>query len=71
MKINEIKELRNKTIDELKSMVKETRDALFTVKMEVMQSKEKNLSQLSLKRDDIARMLTIIKEKEMQNGKNA
>lgn len=70
MKTNDIKELRNKTVAELTAMAKETRDALFAIKMDIMQSKEKNLKQISHKNDDIARILTIIREKEMENGKS-
>jgi ribosomal protein L29 len=71
MKTNDKKALRTKTVDELKTMVKETKEAIFNMKMDVMQSKEKNVRQLSHKRDDIARILTVIKEKEMENGKSA
>jgi len=73
MKVNEIKELRTKTIPELLALVKETKDALFTIKMDIMQSKEKNVKQVGMKKDDIARILTIINEKEREekNGKSA
>lgn len=71
MKTNEKKELHTKTIDELKTLVKETKDALFTLKLSIMQSKENNFKQIGMKKDDIARMLTIIREKEMENEKSA
>ncbi len=71
MRIKEKKELFTKTIQELKKVLSETRQELFLLKQDLAQSKLKDTSTISRKRKDIARILTIIKEKEnLENVKN-
>ena len=65
MKTKDKKELRLKSLKELKNLVAEAEDALDGLKLDKAQNKLKNTSQLSLKRKGIAQMLTIIREKEL------
>lgn len=70
MKTKEKKDLRTKSIVELRTMLKNAKDAVFTAKLEKSQNKLKNTRSLSLKRKEIAQILTIMKEKEIENAKN-
>jgi len=65
MKTKDRKELHNKTIKELTNLVKETKDAVVELKLDKIQNKLKNTSILSIKRKEIAQMLTIIRLKEL------
>jgi len=69
-----IKELRKKGIKELYKELKEAREKLLKLKLEVAQAKVKNHQELPKTRKDIAKILTIISEKqweefEKQSGK--
>ncbi len=66
MKTKEKKDLRTKSIVELRTMLKNAKDAVFTAKLEKSQNKLKNTSLLSVKRKEIAQILTIMKEKEIE-----
>lgn len=70
MKTKEKKDLRTKSIVELRTMLKNAKNAIFTAKLEKSQNKLKNTRSLSLKRKEIAQILTIMKEKEIENAKN-
>ncbi|KKQ29744.1 MAG: hypothetical protein US48_C0015G0009 [Candidatus Levybacteria bacterium GW2011_GWA2_37_36] len=73
MKSKEKKELHAKSIKELSKLVVETKDALAGMKLDKTQNKIKNTSILSIKRKEIAQMLTIIRLKELaeiQEAKN-
>ena len=70
MKTKEKKDLHTKSITELRTMLKNAKDVVFTAKLEKSQNKLKNTSSLSIKRKEIAQILTIIKEKEIKNAKN-
>jgi len=70
MKTKEKKDLRTKSIVELRTMLKNAKNAVFTAKLEKSQNKLKNTRSLSLKRKEIAQILTIMKEKEIENAKN-
>lgn len=70
MKTKEKKDLRTKSIVELRTMLKNVKNAVFTAKLEKSQNKLKNTRSLSLKRKEIAQILTIMKEKEIENAKN-
>ena len=70
MKTKEKKDLHTKSIAELRTMLKNAKDAVFTAKLEKSQNKLKNTSSLFLKRKEIAQILTIMKEKEIENEKN-
>lgn len=67
MKSKAKKELHTKTMQELKQLLKETRDELFKLKLEHARKKLKNKSLISEKRKDIARIMTMIKEGELKN----
>lgn len=70
MKTKEKKDLRTKSIVELRTMLKNAKNAIFTAKLEKSQNKLKNPRSLFLKRKEIAQILTIMKEKEIKNEKN-
>lgn len=70
MKTKEKKDLHTKSIVELRTMLKNAKDVIFTAKLEKSQNKLKNTRSLSLKRKEIAQILTIMKEKEIENEKN-
>jgi len=63
MKPNKIRE---KTTEEIEHELKESRGKLFQLKFENNISKLKNPSVIRALRRDIARMITIIKEKKME-----
>jgi ribosomal protein L29 len=65
MKSKDKKELHSKSIKELTNLVIGAKDALVGLKMDKTQNKIKNTSVLSLKRKEIAQMLTIIRMKEL------
>lgn len=67
MKSKVKKELHTKTIQELKQLLKETRDGLFKLKLEHARKKLKNTSLISEKRKEIAKIMTIIREGELKN----
>lgn len=68
MKSKDIKELHTKTIEELKVMLSQAKDELFSLKMQIVQNKLKNKRLIFLKRKDIAAVATILKEKEPPVG---
>jgi ribosomal protein L29 len=65
MKSKEKKELHAKSIKELKNMVMEARNELAGLKIDKTQNKIKNTGLFSVKRKEIAQMLTIIRLKEL------
>ncbi len=71
MKTKEKKDLRTKSMVELRTMLKNAKDAVFTAKLEKSQNKLKNTRSLFLKRKEIAQILTIMKEKEIENDTSA
>lgn len=58
------KELKEKTIEELKKILAENRENLFKLKQEIFNRKLKKVSEVKKTRRLIARTLTIIQEKE-------
>lgn len=68
MKINEIKELHSKKPEELKALLKEARVEAARVRLELATKKIKNIRQLFFQKKKIARILTIMREKEFANG---
>lgn len=68
MKTKEKKELREKTIPELKTALREAREEIFSLKLQKAQKKLKNVRLLFEKRKDIARIQTILREKELENA---
>ncbi len=69
MKQRDKQELRVKKDDELRTMLKNVRQELLVLKRDMVQNKLKNTSMMTLKRKEIAVLLTVLKEKElMKNG---
>ncbi|MDP2649581.1 MAG: 50S ribosomal protein L29 [bacterium] len=68
MKSKVKKELHSKTIKELEAALKEAKDQLFSIKLEQASKKLKNLRSIFEKRKDIAKIMSILKEKELLNS---
>ncbi|MBI4097180.1 MAG: 50S ribosomal protein L29 [Candidatus Levybacteria bacterium] len=68
MKTKDVKELHTKSKEELKKMLTEAKDALFSYQMDHQQMKLKNTRSLSMKRKDIARIASILRGKELSNA---
>jgi len=62
----EIKELNNKAVKELYKELEEARKKLLKLKFEVAQAKVKNIKELPKTKKQIARILTIIQEKQWE-----
>ena len=65
MKTRDKKELHSKSLKELNKLVIDARDMVVGLQLDKTQNKLKNTSQLSVKRKEIAQMLTIIRMKEL------
>ncbi|KKP95448.1 MAG: 50S ribosomal protein L29 [Microgenomates group bacterium GW2011_GWC1_38_14] len=65
MKKNDKKEIFAKDLKTLKTLANEARKQLFEMKIDHSQNKLKNTTQISEKRHELARLLTVIKEKEL------
>lgn len=61
-----IKELKDKNAEELKKLLAEKREAIRKLRFEIATKQVKNNKQLRNDKIDVARILTLIKEK---NGK--
>ena len=68
MKKRDLKEFANKSIDELRKSLNDSRKELFTIKMDVSLGKIKNTRTLFWKRKEIAYILTQLRRKELANG---
>ena len=68
MKKKETQDLRNKNIEELKVLLKEARNELTKIRLELAAKKLKNVRQLFFQRKRIALLLTLIRQKEFVNG---
>lgn len=66
MKTKQKKELQAKNINELTLLLKDSRDLLSNIRLDKTQNKLKNTRQIFIKRKEIAQILTIIREKELQ-----
>lgn len=64
MKRKEVRELKDKNLMELGKLLDETRNKLIKLRMEKRNEKMKNVRAIARTRDDIAKILTAIKEKE-------
>jgi ribosomal protein L29 len=69
MKSKNKKELHLKSIKELRNLVEEAKDALAGLRLDKVQNKLKNTSQLFTKGKEIAQMLTVIRLKELAEVK--
>jgi len=69
MKVNEVvKELRGLSIDELKNRIKESKKELFDLRLKQSTGALDKPSKIHELRKNVARMNTILREKEMTNG---
>ena len=59
----EAKELREKTVEELKLEHKKLKEELFKARFAKAASQLKNFSELRSKRRDVARIMTVLNEK--------
>lgn len=71
MKTRDKKDLFSKEKAELTKRLKDVRDELYTMKLDLTQNKLKNTKSITTKRKEIALILTALKEKELENAKNA
>ena len=69
MKTKNKKELFAKTIDELKKILSEKRQELFLLRQDLAQNKLKNQRSIFWKRNEIALILTAIREKDLSAEK--
>jgi large subunit ribosomal protein L29 len=58
------KELREKNIDELKRLLAEKREAIRKVRFDIVTKQVKNNRELRNNKREVARILTLIKEKK-------
>ncbi len=65
MKTKDKKELHLKSLAELNKLVLDAKDVVVNLRLDKTQNKLKNTSLLSMRRREIAQMLTIIRGKEL------
>ena len=65
MKTKNKKELLAKTIDELRKILSEKREELFSARQDLAQNKLKNSRSIFWKRKEIAQILTEIRKKDL------
>ena len=68
MKQRDIKDLVNKSTEELQKQLLEARKALFEMQMDQKMAKLKDLRSLFWKKKEIAYLLTHLQRKEQSNG---
>ena len=61
-----IKELRELTVDELEVRLAEAKTELFNLRFQLATGKQDNSSRLGHVRKDIARILTLLREREIE-----
>lgn len=71
MKHRDKKNIFTKEEKELVKKLKDARTELFNLKMDLTQNKLKNVKSVISKRKEIAVILTALREKELENAKNA
>lgn len=69
MKAKDIKELHLKTAQELRGMFKIAKEDLLDLTLSHSQSKLKNTSSIFTKKKDIARILTVLRGKDLEGIK--
>lgn len=65
MKTKDKQDIKNKSVAELRTLLRETRGKLFTARLDATQFKLKNTRSLFSLRKDVAVILTALREKEM------
>lgn len=68
MKKNQLKELHTKALVELTSLIQKGEIELAKLKMDLRAGKLKDVQSLNKKRDDLARMKTIFRGKQLAGG---
>lgn len=68
MKDLKASELRGKTVPELEEMVKAERNALYKARRDLVFRQITDTASLKIRRHNIARILTVIAEKQRGNG---
>lgn len=68
MKKKEYKDIKGKEIKDLKNLVEEKRTKLRKFLIDLKTGSEKNVKKGAILRDEIARILTLIREKEILEG---
>ena len=68
MKASEIREL---TAEELQNKLKTLKEELFNLRFQLAVNQLDNPMRISAVKKDIARVLTVIREQELENSKNA
>lgn len=63
-----VKDLRQKTSEELKKMLAGKQEELLNLRFEIANRKLKDFSRVEKGRKMIARILTIVRERELQEG---
>lgn len=63
------KQLREKNNKELQELLKELREKLIRVRFDMASGKVKNIKEIRFIKKDIARILTILKERELEKIK--
>jgi large subunit ribosomal protein L29 len=69
MKKNAVKELREKTVEALKQDLVEKQKQIFTLRTQSVTQKLENPHQITATRHDIARIRTILREKQLSAKK--
>ncbi|MBI2617378.1 50S ribosomal protein L29 [Candidatus Gottesmanbacteria bacterium] len=59
-------EFRDKTVEELRNLLKEYETDITMISISQKSGKMKNVSLLGKKRNEVARIITIMKEKELE-----
>jgi len=67
MKKKELNQLRTKTSQQLEALAKKTAQEVFKLKMEQKTNRLKNVHLVGQKRHDLAKIKTILREKELAN----
>ena len=63
-----LEELRNLTDDELTKKEKDSKEELFNIKIQVATQQNTNFAKIKQLRKNIARILTIKRERELNSG---
>jgi large subunit ribosomal protein L29 len=68
MKKQEFQSLKQKTDKELKEMLSTLKKEINKLRLEMALRKVKNVSSVGQKKKDVARILTVLKERKLKNG---
>ena len=66
----DIKEIRKMSDEDLKKKIKETKEELFTKRMQQASGTLERPTELRNLRKNVAKMKTILRERELDGGKN-